>query len=507
MRRHLSVSAFEVQSPGGPFVEAGAGRRMLPFVTVALGAIAILAVTDLEDLAVFLFALVCAASLFTAAILIPWRRLPVAAQDVPVLAFFVVIAQLRDAGGGGASGVGPMVLLPVCWIAMYGRRSALVAALVATGAVFVVPWALIGGSGYPASEPRRGAVLMLVAGLVGLAVQSLVRTLEDQRVVAALAARQVARSAEQLAAVAHVRHTMLVKEDPREALCQGAMDLTGAQMGMLLEPAQGGGIRVTASVGADLLHVTVPMDPARSAAVECLLTGRRLFIPDAGIDRRIPVPLREQTNAASLLYEPVVRRGQVVAVLLVGWAATVELGDDTAAAISLMAMEASVALEQAELLRSVHDLARTDQLTGGPNRRAFDEMLPEVLNDASSTSPVCVALLDLDHFKKYNDAHGHPGGDRLLQQATKAWTRQLKGTDVLARYGGEEFVVVLRNCLIENAVVVLDKLRDATPYDQTVSIGIAQWDGNESQQALIQRADEALYRAKSAGRNRLYCAA
>jgi diguanylate cyclase (GGDEF)-like protein len=197
----------------------------------------------------------------------------------------------------------------------------------------------------------------------------------------------------------------------------------------------------------------------------------------------------------------------VVAVLLVGWAATVELGDDTAAAISLMAMEASVALEQAELLRSVHDLARTDQLTGGPNRRAFDEMLPEVLNDASSTSPVCVALLDLDHFKKYNDAHGHPGGDRLLQQATKAWTRQLKGTDVLARYGGEEFVVVLRNCLIENAVVVLDKLRDATPYDQTVSIGIAQWDGNESQQALIQRADEALYRAKSAGRNRLYCAA
>jgi diguanylate cyclase (GGDEF)-like protein len=399
-----------------------------------------------------------------------------------------------------------MVLLPVVWIAMYGERWALWSSLVATGAVFIGPWLLVGGTDYPAAELRRGVILMLVAGLVGVTVQALVRSLEGQRAAVTATARQAAAAAEQLAAVAHVRHSLLVNKDPRSAICRGARDLTGASMSVLLEPTDDRSLVARASVGADLSGTTVALDPARSAAVECLLTGQRIFIPDTRSDPRVPQLLREQVSAASLFYEPVVRRGQVVAVLMVGWSFTVDLAAETRAAMSLMAVEASVALEQADLLQTVHDLARTDQLTGGPNRRAFDEMLPGVLQDASGAAPACVALLDLDHFKRYNDAHGHPAGDRLLQRATATWTRQLKGTDVLARYGGEEFVVVLRDCLLENALVVLDKLRDATPDDQTVSIGIAQWDGQESQQALIQRADEALYRAKSAGRNRLYCA-
>ena len=116
-------------------------------------------------------------------------------------------------------------------------------------------------------------------------------------------------------------------------------------------------------------------------------------------------------------------------------------------------------------------------------------------------------MLDLDHFKAYNDEHGHPAGDLLLQDVTRAWSRELRGTDVLARFGGEEFVVVLRDCTIKDAAAVLDKLRRATPADQTVSIGIAQWDGAEGQQALVKRVDEALYTAKSSGRNRLHCAA
>jgi len=255
------------------------------------------------------------------------------------------------------------------------------------------------------------------------------------------------------------------------------------------------------------VEATVPLDPARSAAVDCLLTGQRIFIADARRDSRVPQALREQVNAVSLFYEPVVRRGQVVAVLLVGWARSVVLVKDTGAAMSLMATEASVALEQADLLRTVQELARTDQLTGIPNRRAFEEMLPVVLGGATPGAPLSVAMLDLDHFKTYNDEHGHPAGDLLLQDVTRAWSRELRGTDVLARFGGEEFVVVLRDCTIKNAAAVLDKLRRATPAGQTVSIGIAQWDDVENRQALMQRVDDALYTAKSSGRNRLHCAA
>jgi diguanylate cyclase (GGDEF)-like protein len=191
----------------------------------------------------------------------------------------------------------------------------------------------------------------------------------------------------------------------------------------------------------------------------------------------------------------------------VGWARSVALVKDTEAAMSLMAIEASVALEQADLLRTVQELARTDQLTGIPNRRAFEEMLPVVLAGATPGAPLCVAMLDLDHFKAYNDGHGHLAGDLFLQDVTRAWSRELRGTDVLARFGGEEFVVVLRDCVLKDAASVLDKLRRVTPADQTVSIGIAQWDGVESRQALVQRVDEALYTAKASGRNRLHCAA
>jgi diguanylate cyclase (GGDEF)-like protein len=172
-----------------------------------------------------------------------------------------------------------------------------------------------------------------------------------------------------------------------------------------------------------------------------------------------------------------------------------------------MAVEAAVALEQADLLQTVQTLARTDQLTGVPNRRAFDELLPNVLQSATPSTPMCVALLDLDYFKKFNDAFGHPAGDQFLQDAADAWALQLRGTDIIARFGGEEFAVVLPDCNLHNAISVLDKLRGSTPADQTVSIGIAQWDGQETQQALMQRVDTALYQAKTDGRNRLHCAA
>jgi diguanylate cyclase (GGDEF)-like protein len=154
------------------------------------------------------------------------------------------------------------------------------------------------------------------------------------------------------------------------------------------------------------------------------------------------------------------------------------------------------------LYREVNRLARTDSLTGVANRRAWDEELPrELARAARSGRPLCLALLDLDHFKAYNDQHGHQAGDRLLKAAAAAWEAKLRKTDLLARYGGEEFSLLLPDCHLESGMEIADRLRTAQP-DGTCSIGVAAWDGRESADELITRADRALYAAKAGGRNR-----
>jgi diguanylate cyclase (GGDEF)-like protein len=150
----------------------------------------------------------------------------------------------------------------------------------------------------------------------------------------------------------------------------------------------------------------------------------------------------------------------------------------------------------------LEDLAFTDALTGLGNRRAWETWVDAALGAAASGPPLCVAVFDLDRFKAYNDAHGHPAGDRLLATAAVAWRRELRPTDVLARYGGEEFAAVLPACTLADAHVVVERIRAATPLGQTVSAGIAEWDRRESAAELVARADAALYAAKAAGRNR-----
>ena len=156
----------------------------------------------------------------------------------------------------------------------------------------------------------------------------------------------------------------------------------------------------------------------------------------------------------------------------------------------------------AALYQQVGRLARTDGLTGVANRRAWDEELPrELARAARSGQPLCVALLDLDHFKAYNDRHGHQAGDRLLKTAAAAWQDRLRRTDLLVRYGGEEFAVLLPECGLDNGMEISERLRTAQP-EVTCSIGLAAWDGREEATGLVARADRALYAAKAGGRDR-----
>jgi diguanylate cyclase (GGDEF)-like protein len=145
-------------------------------------------------------------------------------------------------------------------------------------------------------------------------------------------------------------------------------------------------------------------------------------------------------------------------------------------------------------------LARTDGLTGLPNRRTWDHQLARA---TAVPGPLWVAILDLDHFKQFNDTSGHIAGDRLLRDAATAWQDALPADAFLARYGGEEFTVLLHGTAGE-AYAVLAALAAVTPAGQTFSAGVAGWDGHEEPPTLVARADTALYEAKRGGRARVW---
>jgi diguanylate cyclase (GGDEF)-like protein len=152
-----------------------------------------------------------------------------------------------------------------------------------------------------------------------------------------------------------------------------------------------------------------------------------------------------------------------------------------------------------EAARAEH-LALTDPLTGLANRRAFEQ---ELAAAPTADAPLTICMFDLDRFKRYNDTHGHPAGDELLRELADAWRGLVRPGDVLARFGGEEFALLLPGCTLAAARPIVERLRAATPRRQTCSAGLATAAPNEDPSSLVQRADEALYRAKRAGRARL----
>lgn len=166
-----------------------------------------------------------------------------------------------------------------------------------------------------------------------------------------------------------------------------------------------------------------------------------------------------------------------------------------------------LAAEREELLERVESMARHDALTGLPNRRVLDEQVPrEMARARRSVRPLCLALLDIDHFKAFNDSRGHLAGDRLLRECAEAWDLELRGSDTMVRFGGEEFLALLPDTEPEEAGRIVERLRAATPGGQTCSAGVAVWDGIADLDSLIASADAALYRAKGEGRDRLVLA-
>jgi diguanylate cyclase (GGDEF)-like protein len=179
--------------------------------------------------------------------------------------------------------------------------------------------------------------------------------------------------------------------------------------------------------------------------------------------------------------------------------------------------QASMVLENAYLLEKVKILSVTDGLTGLHNHRYFkDAIVTEVRRAVRYNKSLCIVMIDIDHFKNYNDANGHPAGDKVLQKIAKILKELTRDTDIVARYGGEEFVLVLTEATKEGGtefarrlckVVEKEKFEneEAQPGGQlTVSVGVSACSKDSILPAeLIDYADKALYKAKESGRNRV----
>lgn len=162
----------------------------------------------------------------------------------------------------------------------------------------------------------------------------------------------------------------------------------------------------------------------------------------------------------------------------------------------------------------IEEMASTDKLTGLLNRHAFAILAVKLLAEhRREPRPVAVLLADIDRFKEINDRHGHLAGDAVLEAVAQVLQRRLRASDLAVRWGGEEFLLLLKGCELDEARRIAEDLRQAVAASPvaagklaipvTISIGVSQFDGKESMDRLIGRADEALYAAKHGGRNRV----
>jgi diguanylate cyclase (GGDEF)-like protein len=183
--------------------------------------------------------------------------------------------------------------------------------------------------------------------------------------------------------------------------------------------------------------------------------------------------------------------------------------------MSNFAQQVASALKRAQLFQEIQSLAFTDSLTGLPNRRSLFELGKiEFARSQRLDRQFCCLMLDLDHFKRINDQHGHPVGDLVLQEFARGCKESVRAADLIGRYGGEELAIFLPETDLDTGVQVAERLRESIEKMPikfsgqvlyvTVSIGISRRDKYTLElETLIARADQALYIAKYKGRNQV----
>ncbi|MGK2956392.1 MAG: diguanylate cyclase [Solirubrobacterales bacterium] len=409
------------------------------------------------------------------------RGYPAWIQTVTPVALAVVIGAMVGVAQEPLFNI--LMLFNVLRVAMVDSRRILIYTLIATVLSLVIP-AMV----YPDELGIRAIIWTLVLTSVSFPIQN--RSLE-------LAARVGLNSK-----LASVLSDLLTSDDARESIVRAAHELGEADVAVLFEET--GDNQVAASAAYGVMSTGLVVLPADASAAGLSISERRtVFAPYVEtLDGPLP-PGFGGEDLSSIISCPIIRDDKAIGALCAGWKERVPRGDTmNATVVGLLASEAAVTIDHSDTFQRLADTATRDELTGLPNRRAWEELLGAGLTESRKVrKPVSIAILDLDHFKLFNDAHGHQSGDRLLREAGAAWKSTLRGNDLLFRWGGEEFTVILPNCGHDQAMEVVERLRAATPGNQTSSAGVATWDGDESAENLFARTDTALYRAKNAGRD------
>lgn len=310
----------------------------------------------------------------------------------------------------------------------------------------------------------------------------------------------------ELEQLAEMTRALLEAEDgktTRALFCQAALEMAGADHVYLLEPEDGELVQTAVARIPGAVTVDLPRVPLHSGegslASAVFHSQESIFVPDVSADPRANREITAGSLSWSAFVEPVLARGAIIGVLLVGWCFPMPATPRrTERVMPLLARHAGLAIAQADLLERLHREAGLDELTGLPNRRAADAELDRQLSHARRTGqPLSVCVLDINGLKAVNDAHGHDAGDALLLEAASVWRSALRTEDQVARVGGDEFVIVMPDTDATAGQRALDRLRAAAPHI-SAAMGLAEWDHRQSAAELLAVADSAMYDDKRA---------
>lgn len=326
--------------------------------------------------------------------------------------------------------------------------------------------------------------------------------------------RELRRRRADLEALSVMTAQLETKSDPKDIAATVLADLTrsfGFNRGALLA-GQHGEPELLAYVGpGDPVDLGAAPGAVDTTIAEAWKQRRTLLVRsfDADGDARLNALLPMARNVVVI---PLFAEGQPLGALVLEHPST--RGDRierrAVAMAEQFAAHAGLSLNNAWLLTRVQKMAETDPLTGLPNRRVFEFVLErEISRAVRNGEQVTLVMLDIDHFKLLNDAHGHQVGDRVLRDVGRALTAACRDFDTPARFGGEEFAVILPSCNAKESLIAAERLRAAiatsdAPLPVTASAGTATFPRHASEpEGLVHAADEAMYESKRAGRNRV----
>lgn len=296
-----------------------------------------------------------------------------------------------------------------------------------------------------------------------------------------------------------------------QEVAEAAMSLTAANHASVRLRGDGPELTVGARAGAGSDHPPPSFQMGEGVLGWVAQHGRAANVADVSSDARFRNDDQRPFEATSVLAVPILDGQRTLGVLSLSSESPAAFDATDEAAAALLAHSAAQALVTDELRR----LAVTDSQTLAFNHGHLMPRIAEEMERARrAAAPMSILLLDLDHFKRVNDEHGHTVGDAVLRAFADRVRESVRSVDALVRRGGEEFVLILPDTGVRRARGVAERLRrglreqplrvfDEFVVDQSVSVGVACWDGEESPQALDERADHAMYEAKEGGRDRV----